>query len=160
MVYFIMTTLQKHRLILISIYITTGSFVLPRFGNAETNSNFGTIKFARITTYSCVMKSWYTNEEIKKADFQNMIFEVQVDKLAPSVISLEKGAIFKNLDPKQKHLITIRKGGKRIESFWLDFKRLGSVNICVWYKIYYQTWQVYNLKNADEPCVRCKITVN
>ncbi len=85
---------------------------MPAFSISVQNSKFGTIKFTKITTYSCVMKSWYTDDEIKKLDIQNMKFEVQIDKLEPTVIALKDGATFINLDIKQKHLITIRKDRK------------------------------------------------
>jgi len=63
------------------------------------------------------------------------------------------GVLVGGLDPKVKHLITIRHKGRRIESFYFEFTS-GELEQCLFLNELYLTWQVWPVKrNRSCKCV-------
>lgn len=52
-----------------------------------------------------------------------------------------------------KHLVSIRDGEKRIESFRFSFDDYGSTALCLWYKQWYGSW---SLSPADQYPTFCR----
>lgn len=68
-------------------------------------------------------------------------FTVTIDEREPVVIPIGgEPQLVPGLDPKAKHRIVIRDAGKKIESFTFTFAGRGSLNLCLQYGPWYQTW--------------------
>lgn len=71
------------------------------------------------------------------------IFYIQVDDLEPIKISAKESGLVEDLNLDIKHIIKISFNGKRIESFWFDFKKYECNELRLWYKPMYATWSLW-----------------
>lgn len=67
-------------------------------------------------------------------------FTIQVDDLAAVAMDTRKARRVGGLDPQQRHLVRARDAGELIESFYFTFEARGSLDLCLRYGPWYQTW--------------------
>ena len=82
-------------------------------------------------------------------------YSIQVDKLAPVVASNVKPVRISSLSRNRRHVVKIIGDGKLVSSFRFDFKDYQTNDLCLFFKSLYQTWSLWDGKEARGIC-RCK----
>ena len=83
-------------------------------------------------------------------------FSIRVDNGRWVFVHSSAPQLISGLVPKGKHLVTIRDGVETIESFWFQFNKFESSNLCLWYKPWYRTWSLWDAAYGGQKC-RCRI---
>jgi hypothetical protein len=81
-------------------------------------------------------------------------YAIQVDKM-PSVVLSKERAVRISLSTGRKHLVKIIGDGKVVQSFWFTFNRFRSNELCLWFNSLYETWSLWEAKEAGTKC-KCK----
>ena len=66
------------------------------------------------------------------------------------IISPASGGKIDGLSLESKHLVRIRRANITTVSFWFDFKKENSSNLCLWYYLGYGTFSMLNA--SDDRC--------
>lgn len=82
-------------------------------------------------------------------------YEVQIDKKAKVKVSNSEKLNIGGLASNKKHLVKIIGDGKVVESFQFGFNESSSKNPCLWFNSLYETWSLWNAKDAGNKC-SCK----
>jgi hypothetical protein len=69
-------------------------------------------------------------------------FSVKIDDRAWVKVPIEDGVLIQDLPTGRRHRVTIRDGDREIESFTFTFEEKGSVQLCLSYTPWYQTWRL------------------
>ena len=81
-------------------------------------------------------------------------FGVRVDDGRWVSVPFDAPKRISGLEPKGKHLVSVRDGGMTIESFWFRFDNFESRDLCLWYKPWYRTWSLWDAAHGGRKC-RC-----
>jgi hypothetical protein len=92
--------------------------------------------------------SWKANDTGAK---ESSTFKVQIDKLAPILISTNSSGVFTNLSLGGKHLVKIQLDEKPLTSFRFSFQEEQSEHLRLWYSPFYGTWSLWRV-GSHEKC--------
>ena len=79
-------------------------------------------------------------------------YEVQVDDKPRIKVSNTESVKIGGLAISKKHSIKIYGDGKAVESFKFSFSDYSSGNLCLWFKSLYETWSLWEAKDAKMMC--------
>ena len=82
-------------------------------------------------------------------------YSIQVDKMAPVVASNDQPVRISSIATGRKHLVKISGDGKVIQSFWFNFSRFKTKDLCLFFNSLYETWSLWDGKEGRAIC-RCK----
>ena len=82
-------------------------------------------------------------------------YSIQVDKMAPVVASHDRPVPISSIATDRKHLVKIIGDGKVIQSFWFNFSRFKTRDLCLFFNSLYETWSLWDGKEGRAIC-RCK----
>ena len=83
------------------------------------------------------------------------VYSIQVDKMAPVVASRDKPVRILSISMHRKHLVKIIADGKVAQSFWLNFSKFKTKDLCLFFNSLYETWSLWDGKEGRAIC-RCK----
>jgi hypothetical protein len=82
-------------------------------------------------------------------------YSIQVDKMSPVAASNDSPVRISSIATGRKHLVRIMGDGKVIQSFWLNFSRFKTKDLCLFFNSLYETWSLWDGKEGRAIC-RCK----
>jgi len=132
---------MKNLKILLCFILALSIFIFVRVAIAQEND--GMLKIDPIPAnqpWDPKDPSWQRNPTGANPD---SIFYIQVDELEPIKISAKDSGLVEHLNVNKKHIIKIVFNGKRIESFWFNFKEYECNKLRLWYKPMYATWSLW-----------------
>ena len=81
-------------------------------------------------------------------------YAIQIDR-KPSVIASNDEAVkISGVSLGRKHLVKIIGDGRVVQSFWFKFSSYKSRELCLWFNELYETWSLWEAKDAGAKC-RC-----
>jgi hypothetical protein len=83
------------------------------------------------------------------------VYSIQVDKRSPVVASNDRPVKISSISTGGKHLVKIIGDGKIVQSFWLNFGKFKTRDLCLFFNSLYQTWSLWDGKEGRGIC-RCK----
>lgn len=83
------------------------------------------------------------------------IYSIQVDKMSPVIASNERPVRIASISTSRKHLIKIIGDGKVMQSFWLNFGKFKTNDLCLFFNSLYETWSLWDGKEGRAIC-SCK----
>jgi hypothetical protein len=83
------------------------------------------------------------------------IYSIQVDKMPPVVATNDKPVRISSISTHRKHLVKIIGDGKVAQSFWLNFSKFKTKDLCLFFNSLYETWSLWDGKEGRAIC-RCK----
>ena len=82
-------------------------------------------------------------------------YSIQIDKMSPVVASNDRPVRISSLAITRKHLVKIIGDGKVVQSFWLNFSKFKTRDLCLFFNSLYETWSLWDGKEGRAIC-RCK----
>lgn len=82
-------------------------------------------------------------------------YSIQVDKMSPVIASSEKPVRIASISTSRKHLVKIIGDGKVVQSFWLNFGKFKTNDLCLFFNSLYETWSLWDGKEGRAIC-KCK----
>jgi hypothetical protein len=79
-------------------------------------------------------------------------YTIQVDKLPAIVASNAKAVRIGPISTGRKHFVKIIGDGKVVASFRFTFAKFHSSELCLWFNSLYETWQLWEAKDAGAKC--------
>jgi len=79
-------------------------------------------------------------------------YSVQVDKRKTVTASKDKSINLSGLAVDRRHLVKIFGDGRPVESFRFTFSQFSTTKLCLWFNSLYQTWQLWDAKDAGAKC--------
>lgn len=83
------------------------------------------------------------------------VYSIQIDKMPPVVASNDKPVRISSISRHRKHLVKIIGDGKVAQSFWLNFSKFKTKDLCLFFNSLYETWSLWDGKEGRAIC-RCK----
>ena len=93
-----------------------------------------------------VGERWDANDTGAK---ESSTFAVQIDKLAPVLVTTNASGVFTNLSLAGEHSVSIRFDGKRLTSFRFSFKDRGD-HLRLWYNPFYGSWSLSDVRPGQK----------
>ena len=82
-------------------------------------------------------------------------YSIQVDRLPATVASNDRAVRIASISSGRKHLVKIVGDGKVVQSFWFSFSTFHSTGLCLWFNSLYETWSLWEAKEAGAKC-KCR----
>ena len=83
------------------------------------------------------------------------IYSIQVDKMSTVVASNDRPVRISSISTSRKHLVKIIGDGKVVQSFWLNFGKFKTKDLCLFFNSLYETWSLWDGKEGRGIC-KCK----
>jgi WD40 repeat protein len=83
------------------------------------------------------------------------VYSIQVDKMSAVVAANDRSVRIWSVSTSRKHLMKIIGDGKVVQSFWFTFNEFKTKTLCLWFKSLYETWSLWDAKDARAMCT-CK----
>lgn len=90
--------------------------------------------------------------ELLGKPFKPLDYSVQVGDGPIVEVQQNDGFDYPLKNTDSRILIEIRLRGEMVESFWLDYERYESSELCLWFKPLYHTWSVWRLNRSRHLC--------
>src|SRR5262245_36538030 len=130
-----------------TVIVSLGVMLLV--GNARAADGAGKVCVARIPTG----ERWDANGTGAK---EASTFTIQLDKLAPVLVTTNTSGVFTNLALAGEHSIRIRLDGKPLASFKFSFDGRGD-HLRLWYNPFYGSWSLSDVRSGDRcACPKAK----
>ena len=103
---------------------------------------------------SAVAKSSKTiwAEEHGQTPVRPFQYSVQIDDGPIIETDSAKGFEYPIVGPNPRRLIKIRNAGTLAESFWVNFEKFDSAQLCLWFNSLYRTWSIWTLEESRHIC--------
>ena len=82
-------------------------------------------------------------------------YSIQVDKMSPLATSNDGPVRISSIARGRKHLVKIMGDGKVVQSFWFNFSKFKTKDLCLFFNSLYETWSLWDGKEGGAIC-RCK----
>jgi len=82
-------------------------------------------------------------------------YSIQVDKMSTVVASNDRPVRISSISTSRKHLVKIIGDGKVVQSFWMNFGRFKTKDLCLFFNSLYETWSLWDGKGSRAICT-CK----
>jgi len=82
-------------------------------------------------------------------------YSIQVDKMSTVVASNDRPVRISSISTMRKHLVKIIGDRKVIQSFWLNFGKFKTRDLCLFFNSLYETWSLWDGKEGRAICT-CK----
>jgi hypothetical protein len=83
------------------------------------------------------------------------IYSIQVDNMSRVVASNDRPVRIPSISTSKKHLVKIIGDGKVVQSFWLNFGKFKTKDLCLFFNSLYETWSLWDGKGGPSICT-CK----
>jgi len=82
-------------------------------------------------------------------------YSIQIDKRSPVVTSNDRPVRILSISTGGRHLVKIIGDGKVVQSFWLNFAKFKTNQLCLFFNSLYQTWSLWDGREGRGIC-KCK----
>src|SRR5262249_47972708 len=89
---------------------------------------------------------WDANDTEAK---ESSAFTVQIDKLAPVLVTTNVSGVFTNLSLAGDHVVRIQLDNKPLTSFRFSFKGRGE-HLRLWYSPFYGSWSLWDVRPGEK----------
>jgi hypothetical protein len=83
------------------------------------------------------------------------IYSIQVDKMSTVVASNDRPVRIPPISTSREHLVKIIGDGKVVHSFWLNFGKFKTRDLCLFFNSLYETWSLWDGNEGRAICT-CK----